>query len=249
MGKGKGKRKDQQRTLKKRKRMPVSYILNALVEEGDRGCVLVGYAYLEYHLEWLLKAYFRACNKALLADGVESVDSQQIEILIDETVNPDDPQAMLGSGARTAALAALMGLIDPYTLRLFRRIKSLRIDCAHNIQEVRLVEESLKPIVAALSETDARKMQTCIDEGKSGWQFLFGPEQQAGKFSDARLQFMFACITVDSAIQQKIIELESPDGPTGFCLGGFTYTIPPGVAHDLLPQTPPSGTATADEPT
>jgi hypothetical protein len=46
-------RKDQKK-LKNLPRVPNSYIYNALVAESDRGCVIVGCAFLEHHLDLLL---------------------------------------------------------------------------------------------------------------------------------------------------------------------------------------------------
>jgi hypothetical protein len=228
--KGKGSKK-----AKKEEGRPQTPLGTALVAEQDRGCILVGCAYLEHGLELLLDYYLKdETQKRPWGDPGDAG-------LIGKILNPRDPSALLGSGWSKSLVSYLFGLIDRFTFEGFDKIRKMRVECAHRPGEVILDDALLSELMNATetygkSEHDEinRAAEIYLAGGKNDlWSELAGPN----RFSASRVKFMHACVLVDARIIFKVMRYSAPNIDTYF-LG--LHHSDPGVVLGMQRYTDPT---------
>jgi hypothetical protein len=204
MGGGKGKKKERKSLT------PELYFGNALAFEQDRGCVLVGAAYIEYRIEELLRVRLKATPEC---------EMQLVDMIIGDA---DNSQALLYSGWAKAVVLRVFGIIDRDNFRLFNRIRKLRNHFAHTPAETLLDEEAVAPIVDALNGERKATLQVCLnamDNGQSTMWSEFGHQQV---FSKARITFMQACAALNGYIVGQL-DILDPTGKAGRHISAVAY--------------------------
>jgi DNA-binding MltR family transcriptional regulator len=129
-----------------------------LVEESDRGCVLIAHAILEEMLGDMLRAHFIRCSNASKA-------------ILDSLLSPGEFRP-LGTFSPRIKVTCALGLIDPKTAAALTALNKIRISFAH-YQEPRhtsITEKQLKSITAELTPSDCMVIERMrcafVREGK-----------------------------------------------------------------------------------
>ena len=187
---------------------PETLIGNALANEHERGCVLVGGAYVEYRLEQLLRVRLAA---------TPGVDGELIKTAIG---GPDDSQALLFSGWAKASVLHLFGVIDREWYKIYNEIRKLRNHFAHTAGEVRLDDESMENLVGTLGTERLALIQRYIsqytnDRENSMWTG-FAPSQE---FSSHRLTFMHSCLMLNTELNSLITGIAGMTDPGSHVIG------------------------------
>ena len=179
------KRKNSKKAME---RIPDNHLGNALAEEHDRGCVLVGYAFLEYQLYHVLTSrliYEPNANREL----------------IEKVIDPNDPRAFFGSGWAKCTVLRLWGIIDEEHYQILEKMRVLRNNFAHRPGAVVLSGSNIDPIVDLLNTPSVYKQlfDECVrrfvsDDPTSMWRLITGPTP----FSHARVKFMSLCLAENS---------------------------------------------------
>jgi hypothetical protein len=202
-------------TLKKHH--PEVPIANALVEEHDRGCILVGCAYLEYLLERLLRAYLSFEAKQRSGFNDNDID------LVEKVLNPKDPMALLGSGWAKSTIAYMLGQLNRFAYEGFDKIRRMRVECAHHVGTVPLDESLISELMKSIEANDPESMADIngevirfFDGGESVWHLVSGHRD----FSSPRIKFMHACLRICTPMSFKLMSYTNP-GVTAFHVGTF----------------------------
>jgi len=171
---------------------PIDPISNALADEPDRGCVLVGAAYIELRLEQLLRAYFRS-NKA--------IDSQLAETVLG---NAHNSTALLYSSWAKASVLHLFGIIDRDHFKLFNKIRKLRNEFAHKPGKMPLDDEAITGIAKAMATIREKHFN---GEAELSAEYLAAYwANYGGKaiYSVPRLRFMGFCRYLNGYLNEQI---------------------------------------------
>jgi hypothetical protein len=191
-----------------RKHGPEVHIGNALVNESDRGCILVGCAYLEFVLESLLRAYFYSKARRRHDCCKNDLD------LIENVINPQNPMALLGTGWSKSTIAHLLELIDRLPYEGNDKIRKMRIDCAHRPGVVVVDDSLISELLNTIAKIDAALFTDINTEteqyfagGESYWHFFSGHRN----FTSARVKFMHACLLVCSRMAFNLLSYELVD--------------------------------------
>jgi hypothetical protein len=191
---GRAKRNKRRSTPK-----PDNFIGNALINEHDRGCVLVGGAYIEYRLEELLR---------LRLDSTPNVDAELIEIVIG---GPDNSQALLYSGWSKAVILHLVGVIDREHFALFNQIRKLRNHFAHTAGQTLLDEEAIGPILEVLTPNAKQRIDGLVKAIDGGLPNFWTNLTTRTLFSKPRIIFMQACLELNAYIVRKMHDFDPTD--------------------------------------
>jgi hypothetical protein len=232
---------DLNRNMKEDSRSPPkTLMMNALAEEGDRGCVLVGCAFIEYATEKLLRAHFQK----VAIDPARWLDKQ-----LDKVFRGDEKRnALLGTGWAKTEMALLLGLVDRATAQLCDEIRILRNNCAHYPGEVSLNSKVLKDLMRLFRKNEKWRedLEYWDLEAAKGEYWEWGIKQKNGEFTRARCQFMSVCrsIYVDLCIKIHDV-MELPPERRGMMLGaniGFSEFMSRLKTDPPPPETPPTAT-------
>lgn len=110
-------------------------LVETLMEESDRGCVLVGVAYLDEEVQLLLRESF---------ESAKEVVRKAVDPLLKGGFAP------LGSFSARIKLALALGLIDLEVHDVLDRLRELRNAFAHTNGPVRLSKEQVSSILCRL---------------------------------------------------------------------------------------------------
>jgi hypothetical protein len=202
-------------------RKPETHLYNAMAAESNRGCILVGLAFLEYQLEILLRAHFLRVNPE---------NSEAIESVLD----PESPHAMFGPGARKATAALLMGLLTPYDHLLLRKIRTIRVNCAHHPGRVLLTGESIRGLVSSLNGDDRKSVEWWIKHEKENPRHR---KMHGANSSEPRRRFTHICGLIYSRIMASIHKvLKLPPNERGIVLGRYKIKRDSQKTGDPLPE-------------
>lgn len=110
-------------------------LINTLMEESDRGCVLVGAAHLDGEVQMLLREKF---------EGAEEVVRKAVDPLLKGGFAP------LGSFSARTKLALALGLINSEVHDALDKLRELRNTFAHTTGPVRLSMKQVGSILCKL---------------------------------------------------------------------------------------------------
>lgn len=130
---------------------PSKAITNGLAKESDRGCILVGFGYIEHALDRLVAAYVDRSSKANSTFNANCLDLDHRSL-----------SAFLGSSWAKATFSVLVGIIDQNTFDLYNAIRHLRNYFAHNVHANQITDD----IATALWEY-------LTDNEKAGVEYYF----------------------------------------------------------------------------
>jgi hypothetical protein len=200
--------------------VPTSYIIHAISTEQDRGCVLVGCAYLDYALELLLRAVF------------ESKDSPNQE-LINKVLNPHDNRAFLFGGWPKCVVARLISAIPEEIYQALELVRSLRNDFAHTPGTVELSQAAVASIVKVLVSNGHQDWFEPSPAPKHLWKNLV--EHGYGPFSESRLLFMSACVKLWVELICRVCDAggSAPDSEGGAILSAAFLHMPDDAGPSL----------------
>jgi hypothetical protein len=182
---------------RKKKREPAAPLGTALTAEQDRGCILVGCAYLEHQLELLLGNHLEAI--ASTRQHSDAFTSELIRRIIDSR----DPQALLSSGWAKSAILYLSGVINRFAYDGFDEIRKIRNECAHHPGTITLDASLTSGLMKRIEELDPNMHREIIIQAErynAGAVTIWSELGGHNRFSGPRIKFMHACINVDAPI-------------------------------------------------
>ena len=199
-------------------------IFLALNGEHDRGCVLVGSAYLDYLVGLLLREW--------LLDAPPDPNKE----LSEKVLNPLDNRAFLFSGWSKSVVARLIGLLREDEYQIIEKIRTLRNEFAHSPTVVLLDDEKVNPLVALLPEyrrNDPETMWTA--EGETEAKRLWTEAYPGFGFSKSRINFMSVCIYVYLGLLESLDAYDAIPQQLGVHRhsgGGFFHRHEPSIDQD-----------------
>jgi hypothetical protein len=205
MSKNKKRRQGKKKEEQSRPKTPLG---SALVAEQDRGCILVGAAYLEHGLYQLLSYHLNSQTQQ--RPWGDSTDAD----LIADILSATNPMALLKSGWAKSVIAFLLGLIDRMTYEAYDRIRNIRNECAHHPGEVILDEEllaGLMQVFEAYDKSSYEEIKNTTDNYLAGKESLWSELGGHNRFGAQRIRFMHACILIDARIMFRVMRYSVPD--------------------------------------
>ncbi len=154
-------------------------LIDLLLDESDRGCVLVAVAAMDSALDDLLRSYFE--DRA--SRGRESLGKARqnaIEWLFEGQLPP------LGNLVVKAKLAFLFGMLNDAEFELLEVFRGLRNDFAHIPDQLVLTKDHIQPLKRPAHDALSLKGQGRVLPGLEKLVNKKAPE----KFSDERRSFM-----------------------------------------------------------
>jgi hypothetical protein len=119
-------------------------VLDAMISESHRGCVLVGVALLEWKMAEVLK------STLLLRH--EEEERSRIEKEIETMLNPLNEKSILGAAAARGRMCRVLGLISHETHKLLKDVLAFRNKYfAHFRGKSKLTDEHVKSALEALN--------------------------------------------------------------------------------------------------
>lgn len=167
-------------------------LLDDLLYESDRGCVLVGCGFVEEALGFLLQTKLK-----VLAAGDEETPSEEAKDII-SWILYSEPLAPAGSFANRIKFLRALGVINDQEMQALAHLKSLRNRFAHRQEmQTALTMGRVEPVLGMFEPRLAEALRECARRGLSAI-MQFDKDTPEPGLSETRRLFIY---TIDYALR------------------------------------------------